>query len=777
MICNSKDDGGVIGIISKTDGHQMVDLSEAAATTSAEEALVCIDDDGQRLVFSSKIDPSSGSLVWFQNENDDLIMQRTIGMSQMKSMLSDTDRNNVYEKAIKTCLENYVSKTNKLPSVLDIGTGTGLLAMFCTRYQAQTVTGCEMFETMASIAQDVITKNNLQDRIIVVPQKSTDIELEDEDKADILVSELLDSALLGESCIFSHGDAISRLLKNNNHIFNNIENSIPLTQRIIPYDADVYATLVESKDILNMHNVSNLSTLYKINPWRDEDAVDCKGGLSLIPVHWESLEARGARYLSSSKQILNVNFTKPFSEDVDETTGFPFGVGCYETDIVVDKQGSLDGILLWWKLKLLTPELDPEQTLTYSTEPKTQNWQDHWLQIVYPLPKSFDCQENDHFRIKASHDTIKITIEVNKLLDINSDKRKRAKIDNIYEMKPCSIEDTDSVQCSCGWHFLCGAERLLMLNDHSRAAIFDKAMQELISKFCTIQDEKSIILNTGDGSLLSMLGASKLKNLISDDRIKIVSKESHQFSRIFHDQLIEANELENIMMIWDGENFDDVLNVIYDEVDIDSSSAPTSQIISALVSECFQYQLTALPVWQALSFYYERICLSCLLNENAIIMPAKGYIMAAAIELESLYISHGRAGIVNGFDHTPLDERQSNWHENLFPFNLAKYKKKVLTKPTIIAALDYISPNISIYDKTAEIVNHGRCDCIAIWVDYDLIDNIMLENWNGSDFDLHHKSNLKFLPESINVTKTSLLQSSVKFEEENSDFIFNFNII
>lgn len=288
---SSKDDGGIVGLVTKSDGSDLVELGEAVLTTSAEEALICISDDGTKLVFSSKIDPLSGSLKWFQNEDDDLIMQRTIGMSQMKSMLSDNDRNNVYESAIKICLENYITKSHELPSVLDIGTGTGLLAMFCTRHNAQNVIGCEMFESMASIAQDVIIKNNLQDRINIIPQKSTDIGLEDEDKADILVSELLDSALLGESCIFSHGDAIARLLKTSHE-------NIPLSQRIVPYDADVYATLVESNDIRNMHDVSNFSNIYKINPWRDEDAKDCNGGWNLIPVHWkEALETRNARHL------------------------------------------------------------------------------------------------------------------------------------------------------------------------------------------------------------------------------------------------------------------------------------------------------------------------------------------------------------------------------------------------------------------------------------------------------------------------------------------------
>jgi predicted RNA methylase len=68
-----------------------------------------------------------------------------------------------------------------------------------------------MFDTMASIAQEVVAHNGFENDIIVINGKSTDIESLPV-TPDILISELLDSALLGESCIPSHADAIERFL-------------------------------------------------------------------------------------------------------------------------------------------------------------------------------------------------------------------------------------------------------------------------------------------------------------------------------------------------------------------------------------------------------------------------------------------------------------------------------------------------------------------------------------------------------------------------------------
>jgi predicted RNA methylase len=57
-----------------------------------------------------------------------------------------------------------------------------------------------MFEAMAEVATEVVTVNGLSDQVAVVAAKSSDIDSLPF-QPDILVSELLDSALLGEGIV------------------------------------------------------------------------------------------------------------------------------------------------------------------------------------------------------------------------------------------------------------------------------------------------------------------------------------------------------------------------------------------------------------------------------------------------------------------------------------------------------------------------------------------------------------------------------------------------
>ena len=119
----------------------------------------------------------------------------------MTSMLHDTNRNDVYEQALALALSSFSTLQGRPAQVLDIGTGTGLLAMFAARHGADCVLGCEMFAEMASIATSVVAANEQTDKIQIVPLKSTTIDSISPISPDILVSELLDSALLGEVSI------------------------------------------------------------------------------------------------------------------------------------------------------------------------------------------------------------------------------------------------------------------------------------------------------------------------------------------------------------------------------------------------------------------------------------------------------------------------------------------------------------------------------------------------------------------------------------------------
>ena len=72
--------------------------------------------------------------------------------------------------------------------------------MLAVKHGASYVVACEMFEAMAEVATEVVTVNGLSDQVAVVAAKSSDIDGLPF-QPDILVSELLDSALLGEGIV------------------------------------------------------------------------------------------------------------------------------------------------------------------------------------------------------------------------------------------------------------------------------------------------------------------------------------------------------------------------------------------------------------------------------------------------------------------------------------------------------------------------------------------------------------------------------------------------
>ena len=112
------------------------------------------------------------------------------------AMLNDVDRNHAFETAIK-----YVVHPNS--TVLDIGAGSGLLAMMAARHGASYVTSCEMIQPIAHIAQKIIAINGFQDQIKIVPKKSDEliVGLDLPKRADLLITETVDCGLVGEGIL------------------------------------------------------------------------------------------------------------------------------------------------------------------------------------------------------------------------------------------------------------------------------------------------------------------------------------------------------------------------------------------------------------------------------------------------------------------------------------------------------------------------------------------------------------------------------------------------
>ncbi len=123
-------------------------------------------------------------------------------------IVRDSGRNQVYEAALQRAV---------VPGckVLEIGTGTGLLAMMAIRAGAAEVITCEFEPAVAMAAREIIARNGFADRIRVLSKHSTllDVERDLHGPADLLVSEILANDLLGEGTVPALEHAHRHLIK------------------------------------------------------------------------------------------------------------------------------------------------------------------------------------------------------------------------------------------------------------------------------------------------------------------------------------------------------------------------------------------------------------------------------------------------------------------------------------------------------------------------------------------------------------------------------------
>ncbi|HVR89918.1 MAG TPA: 50S ribosomal protein L11 methyltransferase [Novosphingobium sp.] len=113
------------------------------------------------------------------------------------SMLRDTVRNAAYAQAIAVAAPGR--------RVLDIGTGSGLLAMMAARSGAAHVYACETNPMLAATAREIIAANGLADKVTVFALHSGKLDRTRDlgGGIDLVVSEIFSDNLLGEGVLAS----------------------------------------------------------------------------------------------------------------------------------------------------------------------------------------------------------------------------------------------------------------------------------------------------------------------------------------------------------------------------------------------------------------------------------------------------------------------------------------------------------------------------------------------------------------------------------------------
>ncbi|DBA04130.1 TPA: hypothetical protein N0F65_004238 [Lagenidium giganteum] len=136
------------------------------------------------------VKPEAPQSATDQDEDENPFSQYYGMLLHQQNMLQDQVRTSTYERAM---LENANDFHDKV--VLDVGTGSGILAFFAIKAGAKRVYAVEL-SSMADCAREIVAHNGLSDRIIIIKGKMENVELPE--PVDIVVSEPMGFFLVHE---------------------------------------------------------------------------------------------------------------------------------------------------------------------------------------------------------------------------------------------------------------------------------------------------------------------------------------------------------------------------------------------------------------------------------------------------------------------------------------------------------------------------------------------------------------------------------------------------
>ncbi|KHN04362.1 Protein arginine N-methyltransferase 1.6 [Glycine soja] len=340
-------------------------------------------------MFQLKLDPITGNSEWVVIEDNDdgdesfahNFHQPLLATTSYLDMLNDSPRNTAFRQAIQKTI-------TKPCHVLDIGAGTGLLSMMAARAMGDEgrVTACESYLPMVKLMKKVLRINGMEGRVKVINKRSDELEvgLDIPSRADALVSEILDSELLGEGLIPTLQHAHDNLL---------VENALT-----VPYRATTYGQLVESTFLWQLHDLHSIEATVS-------------DGIQLTPPGLDSvLSVKRQQYAMHCNPIQEEIklLSEPFKIFEFDFWKRPESSGETELCVKATNDGRIHAVVSWWVL-----QLDREGTIYYSTAPRwissptitsPVGWCDHWKQCVWFVPGSgISIFKGEEIHLHATH--------------------------------------------------------------------------------------------------------------------------------------------------------------------------------------------------------------------------------------------------------------------------------------------------------------------------------------------------------------------------------------
>lgn len=455
-----------------------------------------------------------------EDDNDDNPLfdyYQNIARSSFDDMVHDHERNDLYYQAICRSIKKLRSKNpEKSVNVLDIGSGTGLLSMMATNANADHVIACECFEPIAKCSRKIINDNSMSSKIDVINKRSEQLKLPDDFQPNLLVAELLDTELIGESCLSIYRDIIQRKLVDPDHCL------------YVPTRARIWIQLVQSERLFHCHQFQKSYPIVdNIEAKQSPPQVrNCFGSHLLHDIQLNRLRPDiDFEILSDPLVIFEFEFNRLESLKHRDHKRIQFELKRSFNQPMM--------IFAWWDIDLdddgeICLSCGPFWTRGFNDEQQVA-WREHWIQTVYYLPafafdreRQVDGFNHDHINhkqkliIDCHHDQVSFWFDI-------------PKQNESYESN--DINESESWYCTCGLHSHLSRTRLQWINNCQRYQQYWCRLNELLP---TTNNQMLNLIYFGDESILPFV-CSRHPNV---EHVFIIcnDRKSYRFFHTFRNQ-------------------------------------------------------------------------------------------------------------------------------------------------------------------------------------------------------------------------------------------------
>jgi protein arginine N-methyltransferase 7 len=670
-------------------------------------------------------------------------------------MLHDEHRNTLYQRAITSACKTLAlnrkknqndTKIDRPIRILDIGSGTGLLAMMaadaCHSLGVKChITSIEMSSGFAHLARRTIADNHMEHTIQVIEGHSTQISsFQQEEWFDLCVSELLEDGLLAEGWLPTIRDAWNRHLS-------------PDTAIVLPQRAKIYAQLGQL--VLDDDDFGELDDMIPYNDDDDDDESNKLPSTFALPMPVNKLIRDGMLLLISDPVEVwecsvaqHSDIPSPEGRSTERTI-----VPLHNNSAsITNAKSSVYGVLVWWQL-----EIDNENI--YSTRPscEMQMFQDHWHPVLHIFTNQTSAStavlNSKSVSLNFFHNDYKLWVDV-----VATDDEET----NVAEMNK-RHKAVDDMMTSPS--MILSSERILQLNDRKRLDVYRKSICSVLK---TTSTQDILVIDVSDFSLGATLaielGARHVVSLESSTRTGSALAELS--GRAMAKACRTSNNSQAIPEVLRCRAEQLTLNNLIPE-----KSAKLTNSTVVVLAEPYYEQLEGWPLEEALNLYYIIRCLwgNGVLSDSSIILPFSCTIRGCIIESQQLKAAYSRLGdsILNdsevcGFDHAYVNQVSGNLSSFDLSIPMFQYDYKILSEVLDLGYLDYSNPTEIIADSfcRGQFLHAGRCDALLVWTEYRYS-----SSFENNPSPLIFSCNRKFYRQQIRMLEDSVVVSDSKIHE------------